>query len=157
MGDTALAQALVPYLAAERLISTPPSAAERKRLAAAVPLVRERLVNLSDSPGLLRFAFADIDPPADLVPNRLDRPQTARLLAHIAAELEALWALSDEQIEARLRVAAEELGAKFGDLMMALRMAITGSRASPPLIGSMRLVGREGCAARLGRAIKELE
>ena len=51
---------------------------------------------------------------------------------------------------------AEELGIKLGDFMMPVRMAVTGSRVSPPLIGSIAVLGKEKSVARIERAIASL-
>jgi glutamyl-tRNA synthetase len=44
------------------------------------------------------------------------------------------------------------MGAKFGDLMMPLRVAVTGSRVSPPLFESIRLLGLPKALARVAKA-----
>jgi glutamyl-tRNA synthetase len=41
--------------------------------------------------------------------------------------------------------------------MMPLRVAITGQRVSPPLFGSLRLLGSEKALARVDRALESLE
>lgn len=46
---------------------------------------------------------------------------------------------------------------KLADLMMPLRVAVTGSRVSPPLLPSVELVGIEKCRRRIGRAILVLK
>jgi glutamyl-tRNA synthetase len=52
-------------------------------------------------------------------------------------------ALCDEDAEEFIKAEAEKRGVKLGDLMMLLRVAITGSRVSPPLFGSLRILGAE--------------
>jgi glutamyl-tRNA synthetase len=49
------------------------------------------------------------------------------------------------------------MGVKLGDLMTPLRIAVTGSRISPPLVGSLRLLGKEKALARIDRLLKLLE
>jgi len=49
------------------------------------------------------------------------------------------------------------MGIKLGDLLMPLRVAITGSASSPPLFGSIRLLGIERSIGRVDDAIKLLE
>jgi glutamyl-tRNA synthetase len=51
---------------------------------------------------------------------------------------------------------AEKRGVKLGDLMMPLRVAITGSRVSPPLFGSLRLLGAELAQQRVQLALEKL-
>ena len=45
------------------------------------------------------------------------------------------------------------LGVKLGDFLMPLRLAITGSPASPPLFGAIRLLGEQTALARVESAI----
>ena len=51
---------------------------------------------------------------------------------------------------------AEELGLKTGELFGAVRVAVTGRTAAPPLFQTMAVLGRERCLSRLDRAIARL-
>ena len=51
---------------------------------------------------------------------------------------------------------AEALGIKLGDFMMPIRMAVTGSRVSPPLIGSILVLGKEKSIARIDKTLAAL-
>jgi len=51
---------------------------------------------------------------------------------------------------------AEELGIKLGDFMMPIRMAVTGSRVSPPLIGSISVLGKERSLKRIEKTLATL-
>ncbi|MCL2193669.1 MAG: glutamate--tRNA ligase, partial [Treponema sp.] len=66
-------------------------------------------------------------------------------------------AQDDATAEAFIKEQAEKNAVKLGDLMMPLRVAITGSRVSPPLFGSVRLLGAERSAQRIERALCLLE
>jgi len=63
---------------------------------------------------------------------------------------------NDEQAESFIKTKAERHEVKLGDLMMPLRVAITGSRVSPPLFGSLRILGTECSQARVRRALEKL-
>ena len=65
--------------------------------------------------------------------------------------------LSEEENERLFRAKAEDLDTKLGNLMMPLRVAITGSRVSPPLFGSIRLLGGDEAQRRVERAIGSFE
>ncbi len=54
-----------------------------------------------------------------------------------------------DEIEAAIRQLAEQQGVKVKDLVAPLRLAITGSKVSPPLFEAMELLGREEVLARL--------
>jgi glutamyl-tRNA synthetase len=45
---------------------------------------------------------------------------------------------------------------KLGDMLMPLRVAVTGSKVSPPLFQSIRVMGVEKARARTARAIEVL-
>ena len=59
---------------------------------------------------------------------------------------------ADDPLEGQLRTLAETSGWKSGDLFMALRVAVTGRTATPPLFDSMRLLGRARVLANLDAA-----
>jgi glutamyl-tRNA synthetase len=64
---------------------------------------------------------------------------------------------SDEENEKRFRDLADSLGIKLGDLLMPLRVALTGSRVSLPLFESMRLLGVEKTKERIQTALDILK
>jgi glutamyl-tRNA synthetase len=51
------------------------------------------------------------------------------------------------------RTRGEELGFKLGDFMQPLRVAVTGSRVSPPMFGTMRVLGSAETRARVEAAL----
>ena len=55
-----------------------------------------------------------------------------------------------------LRALAEARGWKAGDLFMALRVAVTGRTATPPLFDTLVALGRDRVLARLDRALEAL-
>ena len=153
--DGELAELLMPYLVEAGLPGASPAA-----VTAAVPLVRERLKLLAEAPAALAFLFrrpapADL-PLADMIPKKLDRARTVEILRTCAARLPAIAALPEAEAETALRALAEELGLKLGDLLMPVRVAVTGSKVSPPLLGALRILGTDETRARLESAIQAL-
>jgi glutamyl-tRNA synthetase len=59
-------------------------------------------------------------------------------------------------IEAMLRPLATELNLKAGQLFGALRTAVSGETATPPLFQMMAVLGRERCLARIQAAVDKL-
>ena len=53
-----------------------------------------------------------------------------------------------------MRAIADNLGLKAGDLFMILRVAVTGSKVSPPLYESMEILGREEVLSRVDHALE---
>ena len=68
--------------------------------------------------------------------------------------VQQIFNLDHEGAENLAKQKAEALGVKLGDFMMPIRMAVTGSRVSPPLIGSILVLGEEKSIARIERTIQ---
>jgi glutamyl-tRNA synthetase len=66
-------------------------------------------------------------------------------------------AASDGEAEETVKARAAAENIKLGDLLMPLRVAVTGARVSPPLFGSVRLLGAERCLARIDKALAALD
>jgi glutamyl-tRNA synthetase len=151
-----LTENLVPFLAAAGLISDPPRPEERDRLAAATPLIQERINTLSEAVGMLAFLFL----PDDKIAIAPDAGLSADSIPTLTAAYEALAAVSDfdhASVEASLRTAlVDDLGLKPRLAFGPVRAAITGSRISPPLFESIELLGRESTLARIAAALAEL-
>ena len=154
-----LAELLLPYLQDSGWIGDKPSEEELDLLDRLLPLVRERLTVLSDVGNLVRFLFEEVQTPPveELIPKRLDQGRTAEVLRQVCTLLEEFDKHSDEDNEKRFRETAEALGVKLGDLLMPVRVALTGSRVSPPLFESMRVLGVKKTLIRLQNALRKLE
>jgi glutamyl-tRNA synthetase len=127
---------------------------------ALLPVVQERLPTLSAVGDLISFLFVnDVKPELSLiVPKRWDLTTTVAGLTAarhtIAAVGPVTWEV--DEIEPPLRRLVEERGWKAGDLFMAIRVAVTGRTATPPLFDTMVALGHERTLARLDRAIERL-
>ena len=131
---------------------------DRKVLEGIAGLVQERVKVLSEVPAMVRFIFEEPPAPvaADLLPKKADAAATVAALRRLDAVLPELDG-PPEASEARLRALADELGMKLGDLLMPLRVAVTGSKVSPPLVESIRVMGVQEARRRAARAIAILE
>jgi len=124
-------------------------------IAAAAPLVQERIATLLEGVDMIRFLLVD---ESDFA---VDETAAAKQLgdagqAVLAAALPALEGLTDwthEAIEAALRTAlVDGLGLKPRHAFGPIRVAVTGSAVSPPLFESMQILGRDPSLARLRAA-----
>lgn len=155
--DDELASMLRPYAVESGLFGaagSEPSAGQEATFRAAVPLIKERLSFLSEAPAKLAYLFSEppLAPVAEFIPKKLDAARTAELLG-VAAGLLPECDFSDiASSEEKFRAKAAEVGSKLGDLMMPVRVAVTGSRVSPPLFESMRLLGLKTVLARVEKA-----
>lgn len=159
LSDEDLRARLVPRFAAEGLVQDPPTEAQSAMLAAAVPLVHERMGLLTEAVSMLRFLFVDeadftIDP--DDRAKQLDEKGLEVVQAALTA-LEAIGSTvewSTPTIEGALRAAlVDDLGLKPRLAFGPVRVAVTGSRISPPLFESIELLGRTRTLERLRAAL----
>lgn len=145
----------IPYCSGAGLFNDVPRPSERALLAAAAPLVQERVSLLGEVPGMVGFLFTaddELEIEADARAS-LDADAAAVLDAGVAA-LEPLADFTPAAIEEALRAALiDGLGLKPRTAFGALRVAVSGRRVSPPLFESMELLGRDSTLARL-RALR---
>jgi glutamyl-tRNA synthetase len=159
--DDELAGLCLPYAIAADLFGNKagPSEDQYRKFLAAIPLVRERLVFLSETPEKITYLFTEPPLPAveEFIPKKSDIAGTIKLL-RLGLEMTKplVDALDDEQADKILKNEAERNQVKPGDIMMPLRVAITGSRISPPLFGSLRILGLEDSERRIKNAINKL-
>ncbi|GER21896.1 glutamate--tRNA ligase [Zafaria cholistanensis] len=142
---------LIPYLRHAHLVGEELTERQREILAAAAPLVQERIALLGEAPEMLEFLFRS---DADLVvhqdalkglPGNTDEVLDAGL-----AVLEPLADWTAGAIEEALRAALiEGLGLKPRLAFGPVRTAISGKRISPPLFESMEILGKDSSLARL--------
>jgi len=125
----------------------------------AIPLIKERLIFLNEVPEKITYLFKDPEIPAaeEFIPKKADIAKTIELLKTGKELIRQLAEMpDDEQAENYIKTEAEKRQVKLGDLMMPLRVAITGSRVSPPLFGSLRILGPDCSEKRVQRALESL-
>lgn len=149
LGDDALAERIVEHYAYTG--EWTPTAEQVEVLRRATPLISERLVLLSEALPKLRFLFtpdAEITIAEDAAKALTD--DSPRVLDAAVDALEALPAWDTASIESALREAVVDgLGIKPKFAFGPVRVAVTGSRVSPPLFESMELLGRQSSLSRL--------
>ena len=130
----------------------------KKTLLGLMPLIQERLKFLTEAAEMVHFMFTEpaVPPVEQLIPKKLDQAKTKEVLENAREFVAKVFELDHEGAENFAKAKAEELGIKLGDFMMPVRMAVTGSRVSPPLIGSIAVLGKERALARLEKAIATL-
>jgi len=133
-------------------------AADEALLRRIAPLIQERVVTLDDGVEMAGFFFRqEVIPAASDLVGKGMTPQASTEAVHAAGQILADHAdLADPALETKLRDLAERLGLKPGQLFGILRAAVTGQTVSPPLFGSMAIIGRERVLARLAAAERTL-
>jgi glutamyl-tRNA synthetase len=157
-----LIERLLPFLEADHQagrIDRVPTAEELRPL---IPIIQERLPTLASAGDLVGFLWQDkvtVDP-AVLVPKRWDAATTLAGLRAARETISSSTAPIDfeaDELEPPMRALAEARGWKAGDLFMAVRVAVTGRTATPPLFDSLVALGRDRVLARIDAAIDTLE
>ena len=129
-----------------------------KTLLGLMPLIQERLKFLTEAAEMVHFMFTEpaVPPAEQIIPKKIDLAKTKEVLEAAKDFVHQCFSLDHEGAENLAKAKAEELGIKLGDFMMPIRMAVTGSRVSPPLIGSILVLGEAKCLARIERTINSL-
>ena len=141
LAEDDLAERLVPFYAAAGLD------VKAEQLAPVVPLIQTRMATLAEAVPMTRFLFID-----DVsIPDELALDDAGRDVVRAAATaLQDLGEWTTESIEQALRTALiDGLGLKPRFAFGPVRVAVSGSRISPPLFESLEIVGRESTLARL--------
>ncbi len=161
LDDDDLLDRLAPFLEADWAAGRIERNPDREEVRALLPFIRDRIPVLGAIGDLVGFLFTDAieHDPSLLVPKRWNRGTARAGLAAASRAIDAAGASGFEvaDLEASLRAVAEANGWKAGDLFMAIRVALTGRTATPPLFESMVALGRERTLARLDRAARALE
>lgn len=125
----------------------------------ALELARTRVDKLADLAPLMAFLFsAQVTVTRDDFPmEKLSASQVAQVLAATFALVEKLPEWSETALFDAVKAMSVELGLKARDTTPVLFVAITGSRRSLPLFGSMALLGRSVCRERLRAAVRLFE
>jgi glutamyl-tRNA synthetase len=127
-------------------------------LSGLAPLIQERVKLLTEVPDMVRYLFQEPAAPKaeDLIAKKVEPAKALDALV-LSDALLADFSDSDEENEKMFRALSEKTGLKMGDLLMPVRVAVTGSKVSPPLFPSIRLLGREKARARTAGAISILK
>jgi glutamyl-tRNA synthetase len=134
------------------------------------PLMRERVKLFGGTPSLGGvaaeegiaeqagfFFIDDIEYDTNmLLVKGMDKEKAASGLS-AAKERLAGCAFEHDALESALRPLADELGVKTGMLFGAIRIAVTGRTAAPPLFQTMAVLGRDRCLRRIDSAIARLQ
>jgi len=149
-----LLERLIPVWQRAGLVPDPCPEDVRAMVAQIVPLVQERLKRLPDVVALTDFFFTDIEPPPPemLVGKKLTVEQSLEVLRRARNLLAETPDFSKEGLEGPLRGLVTELGLKTGQVFGIIRVATTGKKVSPPLFGTLSILGRERVLARLRAA-----
>ena len=146
-----------PHLKEAGLVAAAtPDAADasfRSYVHAALMLEQEKLVVLSDAPGLIDFFLQDevrFDPEA--VEKVLKKEGALAVVDGVARAFEGLPALTAENTEKTCRDYAEKNGLKTGQVFHPVRVSVSGRTRGPSLFHMLEVLGKERVLRRMARA-----
>ncbi len=147
---------VLPYLQAAGLVSDPPPCEIADRIAQVTAAAGDRIKVAGD---ILDFGYC-FCPAEEVVyddkafQKRLVKPPAATdLLARFSAHLDAIEPFDAAQIEAGLKAFCEAAEIKIGEIIHALRVAVTGQPAGFGMFETLEVLGREEVRRRIARAI----
>lgn len=144
LSDDNLAEKIGPFV---------PSDCPRETLLSALPLIKERLVRLSDFESLTDFFYRDFPYTLELITKNADNNFVEQQLFTTLACLETLNNWSVATIETAIRTLQEKSSWQRGSYFMLLRNCLTGKTAAPPLFDTIFVLGQKIVLTRLKKSL----
>ena len=149
----------LPFLERAGLVPAAPDGATRAAVTAIVEAAGDRIKVAGDILDYADFFIADEALPYDdkAFDKRLRKPaEAAELLAGFRDRLAAAERFDAAALEALLRDFVDERDVKIGQVIHALRVAVTGKAVGFGMFETLEILGRERCLARIDRALARL-
>ncbi len=123
-----------------------------------VPLIKERLEKSEDFIDYAEFFFRGelTVPPELFLIGSHDAKTSAGLIEELLEKLEALVVFDSGAVQSIINDFVQAKGLKPKDVLMPVRMMISGKKASPPLFETMAVLGKERCRMRMRAAARAL-
>jgi glutamyl-tRNA synthetase len=147
---------VVPFLQRAKLVADPPPCDTAPYVTQLLQAAGDRLKVAGDildfddffvADDALRFDAAALD-------KRLRKAATAvELLTKYRSELETVEPFTAERLEQMTHEFVASQGVKIGDIVHAVRVAVTGKAVGFGLFDTLAILGRERCLARIDRAL----
>ena len=145
---------MLPFLIKAKLVADPVPSAAAATVRRVIEASGDRLKVGGDILAYADFFLVD-EPPLDeaAVKQRLAKPGVGDLVAKYAAAIRSVEPFEPAPLEEALKRVVEEAGVKVGDLVHAVRVAVTGKTVGPGLYDCLAILGRERSLARLEKAL----
>ncbi|HTN77673.1 MAG TPA: glutamate--tRNA ligase family protein, partial [Pirellulaceae bacterium] len=147
---------MVPFLQKAGLLSDPAPCDVGPKLTRIVEAAGDRLKVVGDILAYADFFFVPDDQlvyDAKDVEKRLKKDGVRELLLKFQEKLATVEEFTVQPLEAMMHVFLEEQGIKIGDIVHAVRVAVTGKGVGPGLYDCLELIGKPGCLKRIDRAL----
>jgi glutamyl-tRNA synthetase len=150
---------VLPYLHKLGLVPSPLPPQTREKLTQLILAAADRIKVAGDIVDYTTFFLADDQFPYEehAFDKRIRKsPEAARLLAKFKEKLAAVEPFTATALEKQLQDFIQSEGVQIGQIIHALRVAVTGKAVGFGLFESLAILGREHCMARIIRALGRL-
>lgn len=134
-----------------------PKKLSQENLVKLLPLIKDRLVKLSDITELTDFFYQDIHPVKDQLIKKSTQGEVVSQLEMTINHLSKLKSWSVAAIEKVIRSLQESKSWHKGQYFMMIRLAVTGKKATPPLFETLEVLGKLTSIARLKHARQQIQ
>jgi len=118
-----------------------------------VSALRERAQTLDEMADKSEYFFSEFEDYDVNAAQKHLRPVARDMLADVRSRLSVVEPWSAELIHAQVMATVEEYDAKLGKLAQPLRVAVSGTAATPPIDETLLLVGKARTVDRIDRAL----
>jgi glutamyl-tRNA synthetase len=155
--DERLARAL-PFLERAGAVESPPTAAQRARARQVVEAAGDRIKVSGDVLAYPEFFQADDEVAYDqkAFDKRLRKDGVEPLLRRFRDRLEAVEPFDAPSLDAAMHSFVEAEGIAIGQVIHAVRVAVTGKAVGFGLFEGLAILGRDACLARIDQALARL-
>ena len=130
---------------------------EKERLKILLPSIQERIESLNDILPLVSFVLDEKFIVSEDHWKDVFSENTEQYLIEVKEALINIDTFEEDLIEKTMRDLLEKCGIKAKEGFQSVRVAVTGSKISPPLFTSMFALGRGACLARIEERIEILQ
>jgi glutamyl-tRNA synthetase len=146
-----------PYLVEAKLVTEQASDELKHYVHEALMLEQEKLVVLSDAPGLIDFFLhPEVQYDAESVQKVLKQDGAVAVLEAIKKKIEGMSTLTAANTEALCRDHAKENGLKNGQVFHPVRVAVSGRTKGPSLFHMLEVLGKARVLARISQTLTML-
>ena len=145
---------MLPFLVKAKLVTEPLSAETATTVRRVIEASGDRLKVGGDILAYADFFLVD-EPPLDedAAKQRLAKPGVRDLLSKYVAAIQTVEPFEPAPLEEALKRVVAEAGVKAGDIVHAVRLAVTGKTVGPGLYDCLAILGRDRSLARIEKAL----
>lgn len=159
MKEEELLEKFIPLWQDAGFLEKPWPSREKQRLLKITGLLKERVKNLNEVIEKSEFIFKGftLDDSKKLLGKNLSTEESIKTFERVYEEFARMEDFTEPSIQAKMEGLLTELNQNPKQLYSMMRWAVTGSKASPPIFGSIEVVGKEKTLERVKKAIEDLK